>query len=306
MYEDDPQDKVHDVLGEAVFGDHPLGRAIIGRAEVIARHAGRRHRRASTPRATCPATSSSRPPGSVDHDALVALAERQAAATGDRAAAPLRRAPGRAARRACASSARTPSSTTSASAARASPRDDERRFALRVLDTDPRRLVLLAAVPGGAREARAGLRGLLLRQPLRATRARSASTSARARTTSPRRCEVIGRRARADARGRRSAPRSCERAKENVKGRHRALAGVDGRADEPPRLLGPRRACRCSRSTSSSRASTPSTLDDVARAGRASCRRPSGCRPPAIGPDEERLPRRARAAGAARPGGVAA
>ena len=55
MYEDDPQDKVFDVLGEAVFGDHPLGRAIIGRAEVVG---GRRRRRcaaASTPRATCPA-----------------------------------------------------------------------------------------------------------------------------------------------------------------------------------------------------------------------------------------------------------
>ena len=36
MYEDDPQEKVFDVLGEAVFGDDPLGRAIIGRAEVIA------------------------------------------------------------------------------------------------------------------------------------------------------------------------------------------------------------------------------------------------------------------------------
>src|SRR5213596_3320673 len=35
MYEDDPQDTVFDVLGEAVFGDHPLGRAIIGRAEVV-------------------------------------------------------------------------------------------------------------------------------------------------------------------------------------------------------------------------------------------------------------------------------
>src|SRR3954467_5107705 len=35
MYEDDPQDKVFDVLGEAVFGDHPLGRPIIGRAEVV-------------------------------------------------------------------------------------------------------------------------------------------------------------------------------------------------------------------------------------------------------------------------------
>src|SRR4051794_16055971 len=35
MYEDDPQDTVFDVLGEAVFGGHPLGRPIIGRAPVI-------------------------------------------------------------------------------------------------------------------------------------------------------------------------------------------------------------------------------------------------------------------------------
>src|SRR5215211_354228 len=35
MYEDEPQDKVHDVLAGAVFGDHPLGRPIIGRADVI-------------------------------------------------------------------------------------------------------------------------------------------------------------------------------------------------------------------------------------------------------------------------------
>jgi len=35
MYEDDPQDKIFDILGEAVFGDDPLGRAIIGRPEVI-------------------------------------------------------------------------------------------------------------------------------------------------------------------------------------------------------------------------------------------------------------------------------
>ncbi len=40
MYEDDPQEKVFDVFGEAVFGDDPLGRAIIGRAAVIARDAG--------------------------------------------------------------------------------------------------------------------------------------------------------------------------------------------------------------------------------------------------------------------------
>jgi predicted Zn-dependent peptidase len=36
MYEDEPMDRVHDFLAEAVFGDHPLGRRILGRADVIA------------------------------------------------------------------------------------------------------------------------------------------------------------------------------------------------------------------------------------------------------------------------------
>jgi predicted Zn-dependent peptidase len=36
MYEDEPHDKVHDVISTAVFGDHPLGRPVIGRDEVIA------------------------------------------------------------------------------------------------------------------------------------------------------------------------------------------------------------------------------------------------------------------------------
>src|SRR3954452_5540754 len=35
MYEEEPQDKVHDVLDHAVFGDHPLGRRVLGEAEVI-------------------------------------------------------------------------------------------------------------------------------------------------------------------------------------------------------------------------------------------------------------------------------
>jgi predicted Zn-dependent peptidase len=35
MYEDEPQDKVHDVLDEAVFGGHPLGRRVLGEAQVI-------------------------------------------------------------------------------------------------------------------------------------------------------------------------------------------------------------------------------------------------------------------------------
>ncbi len=73
MYEDDPQEKVFDVLGEAVFGSHPLGRAIIGRADVIAQtpaveiagfHAS--HYR--------PANIVIAAAGAVDHDQLVELA----------------------------------------------------------------------------------------------------------------------------------------------------------------------------------------------------------------------------------------
>jgi predicted Zn-dependent peptidase len=73
MYEDDPQERVFDVLGEAIFGSHPLGRAVIGRAEIIgaatrdqlvAFH--REHYRAE--RIVVAAA------GSVDHDALVGMA----------------------------------------------------------------------------------------------------------------------------------------------------------------------------------------------------------------------------------------
>jgi predicted Zn-dependent peptidase len=36
MYEDEPMDRVHDFLADAVFGEHPLGRRVLGASEVIA------------------------------------------------------------------------------------------------------------------------------------------------------------------------------------------------------------------------------------------------------------------------------
>jgi predicted Zn-dependent peptidase len=76
MYEDDPQEKVFDVLGEAVFAGHPLGRAIIGRAEVVAntpvdRIAAFHHER------YVPANIVIAAAGSLDHDELVALASER-------------------------------------------------------------------------------------------------------------------------------------------------------------------------------------------------------------------------------------
>ncbi len=35
MYEDQPQELVHDLISEATFGNHPLGRPVIGRADVV-------------------------------------------------------------------------------------------------------------------------------------------------------------------------------------------------------------------------------------------------------------------------------
>src|SRR5690242_16552168 len=83
MYEDDPQDTVFDVLGEAVFGSHPLGRPIIGRAPVIrdtpVETIAAFHARRYVPGSVVIAAA-----GSVDHDAIVGLAERT---LGERAAA---------------------------------------------------------------------------------------------------------------------------------------------------------------------------------------------------------------------------
>ncbi len=133
MYEDDPQEKVFDVLGEAVFGSHPLGRAIIGRAPVIADtpipDIARFHAERYVPGNVVIAAA-----GAVDHEALVELArERVPTARGasapDSPAAPSERSPGRRFERKDTEQYHVCLGGGGLS------RHDERRFALRVLDT---------------------------------------------------------------------------------------------------------------------------------------------------------------------------
>jgi predicted Zn-dependent peptidase len=75
MYEDEPSDRVHDFLAEAVYGDHPLGRRVLGEADVIASipipkiaeyHDGRYVAGNLVVAAA----------GHVEHDEIVALADR--------------------------------------------------------------------------------------------------------------------------------------------------------------------------------------------------------------------------------------
>jgi predicted Zn-dependent peptidase len=132
MYEDDPQDKVFDVLGEAVFGSHPLGRAIIGRAEVVAGTPadGLRDFWAAryVPRNIVVSAA-----GSVDHDALV---EQIAAAVAARTTAPppAIAPPADDHERRVRFVEKETEQYHVCLGAPGIPRDDDRRFALRVLD----------------------------------------------------------------------------------------------------------------------------------------------------------------------------
>jgi predicted Zn-dependent peptidase len=132
MYEDEPSEKVHDVLSEAIFGDHPLGRPIIGAADVIA----------SVPVPQIAAYHDGRYVGSnlvvtaagnLEHDRLVELVERHFAARPG-SAEPFEPAPGVVGPRACFRSKQTEQYHLCLGSPGIS-RGDERRFVLRVLDT---------------------------------------------------------------------------------------------------------------------------------------------------------------------------
>jgi predicted Zn-dependent peptidase len=132
MYEDEPSDKVHDVMAGAIFGDHPLGRPIIGRAEVVssvpvpqiaAWHDGH----------YVPGNMVVAAAGNIEHDAIVELVERTFPGSGAPAPVPAAAPDGP------APVMRFHQKETEqyhvCLGGRGIPRGDDRRFALRVLDT---------------------------------------------------------------------------------------------------------------------------------------------------------------------------
>ena len=237
MYEDTPQELVHDLIAEAVFGDHPLGRPVIGTAEVIS----------SIPRDAIARY----------HDAMYVAGEHRRRGRREHRARPRRRARRARARAARATSRdgkpeRAPAARASrrrpaalpAQGHRAVPRLPRRarHLALRppplrrvAPRRDPRRLGVVAALPGDPREARDGVRGLLVRLAVHRHRP-DRRLPRHARGQPRRRARDHGR---ADRRHRRRQPaRARARAREGEpEGPHPALDGVDLDADEPARQV---------------------------------------------------------------------
>jgi predicted Zn-dependent peptidase len=132
MYEDEPQDRVHDVLADAVFGGHPLGRRVLGVAEVIASipvpDIDAYHRERYTGANVVVGAA-----GHLEHERIVALAERLVSPPeGSNGAGPAAEPPAESRFRFY------PKDTEQYHICFGAPgivRDDERRYALAVLDS---------------------------------------------------------------------------------------------------------------------------------------------------------------------------
>jgi predicted Zn-dependent peptidase len=143
MYEDEPQDKVHDVLSAAIFGDHPLGRPVIGRKDVISAlstdQVAAYHDDRYTASNIVVAAA-----GNLDHEAIERMVagklrdDRTGSAASSNGAAPPRRSG------AVAFHAKETEQYHICLGGQGIRRDDDRRFALSVLD----------AVLGGATSSR--------------------------------------------------------------------------------------------------------------------------------------------------------
>ncbi len=132
MYEDDPQDRVFDLEGRAIFGAHPLGRPVIGTAaavsavdrERLAAYHAERYRPGSIVIAAA---------GSVEHEALVELV-RAAQPQDGTGAAPRPELGAPAFERRVAFLEKETEQYHVCVGGSGLARDDERRFALRVLE----------------------------------------------------------------------------------------------------------------------------------------------------------------------------
>ena len=184
MVEDTPNDLVHDIAAEAVFGSHPLGRPVIGSAEVIS-SVSRRALAVVPParvsvRQDRPRSRGQRPPRRADGDARErrngadpgpGLAARKGVRAHGKPGRPLPAQGHRAVPRVPQRARDLARSTTGASR----PRSWTRSSAARRRHGSSRR---------SARSAGWRTRSTATRRST-PTRGRSASTSARVRTTSP-------------------------------------------------------------------------------------------------------------------------
>ncbi len=132
MYEDEPSDRVHDYLSDAMFGDTPLGRRILGSADVIANipvpDIAEYHRqRYATGNIVVAAA------GNVEHEQIVALAESLRPATSGSPAGIIAQDP--AAEGRCEFATKDTEQYHVCFGAPGINRADERRFAMAVLDS---------------------------------------------------------------------------------------------------------------------------------------------------------------------------
>ena len=134
MVDDNPQDLVHDVVAEAVFGGHPLGRPVIGRASVISsvsRKALAAYHRGVYAHDNIVVAAA----GNVEHERVLRAARGPDPEDAGPAAPSAQAVHARARRRAIASSARPTEQYHVCLGAPGISRLDERRFAASLLDS---------------------------------------------------------------------------------------------------------------------------------------------------------------------------